>query len=40
MAQLVNLPPRVQETDLKDLLKQMWLIRYFEEKVDEFFAKA
>ncbi|WKA49661.1 thiamine pyrophosphate-dependent dehydrogenase E1 component subunit alpha [Planococcus liqunii] len=40
MAQLVNLPPRVQETDLKGLLKQMWLIRYFEEKVDEFFAKG
>ena len=40
MAQLVNLPPLVKETDLKGLLKQMWLIRYFEEKVDEFFAKG
>lgn len=40
MTQLVNLPPRVKETDLAGLLKQMWSIRYFEEKVDEFFAKG
>jgi len=40
MAQTVNLPPRVKETDLAGLYKQMWLIRFFEEKVDEFFAKG
>ncbi|MED4122664.1 pyruvate dehydrogenase (acetyl-transferring) E1 component subunit alpha [Halalkalibacterium halodurans] len=28
------------EKKLVDLFKQMWLIRYFEEKVDEFFAKG
>ena len=40
MTQTINLPPRVKETDLAGLLKQMWQIRYFEEKVDEFFAKG
>lgn len=40
MTQLVNLPSRVKETDLAGLLKQMWQIRFFEEKVDEFFAKG
>ncbi|MDN7241162.1 thiamine pyrophosphate-dependent dehydrogenase E1 component subunit alpha [Planococcus sp. N028] len=40
MTQAVNLPPHVKETDLAGLYKQMWLIRYFEEKVDEFFAKG
>lgn len=40
MAQSVNLPPEVEKTDLAGLYKQMWLIRFFEEKVDEFFAKG
>ncbi|PSL42026.1 pyruvate dehydrogenase E1 component alpha subunit [Planomicrobium soli] len=40
MTQKLNLPPRVAEKDLADLYKQMWQIRFFEEKVDEFFAKG
>ncbi|TWT28262.1 thiamine pyrophosphate-dependent dehydrogenase E1 component subunit alpha [Planomicrobium sp. CPCC 101110] len=40
MTQKVNLPPRVNQKDLVNLYKQMWLIRFFEEKVDEFFAKG
>lgn len=40
MTQKLKLPPQVKETELKDLYKQMWLIRLFEEKVDEFFAKG
>ncbi|MGH2316318.1 thiamine pyrophosphate-dependent dehydrogenase E1 component subunit alpha [Planococcus sp. SE5232] len=40
MTQKLKLPPQVKETELRDLYKQMWLIRFFEEKVDEFFAKG
>lgn len=40
MAETLNLPPHVKKTDLAGLYKQMWLIRFFEEKVDEFFAKG
>ncbi|TWT01113.1 thiamine pyrophosphate-dependent dehydrogenase E1 component subunit alpha [Planomicrobium sp. CPCC 101079] len=40
MTQKVNLPSRVDKKDLVDLYKQMWQIRFFEEKVDEFFAKG
>ncbi|ANU09583.1 pyruvate dehydrogenase (acetyl-transferring) E1 component alpha subunit [Planococcus antarcticus DSM 14505] len=40
MTQKLKLPPHVKETELKGLYKQMWLIRFFEEKVDEFFAKG
>jgi pyruvate dehydrogenase E1 component alpha subunit len=35
-----QLPPNVSSEKLIGLYKQMWLIRYFEEKVDEFFAKG
>lgn len=40
MTQKLKLPAQVKETELRDLYKQMWLIRFFEEKVDEFFAKG
>ncbi len=40
MTQKLKLPPQVKETELRELYKQMWLIRFFEEKVDEFFAKG
>ncbi|BAB04495.1 acetoin dehydrogenase (TPP-dependent) alpha chain [Halalkalibacterium halodurans C-125] len=36
----VKFPAQMTEKKLVDLFKQMWLIRYFEEKVDEFFAKG
>lgn len=36
----VKLLPDVAEDKLTDLYKQMWLIRFFDEKVDEFFAKG
>lgn len=36
----INVPEMVTEEKLIDLLKQMWVIRYFDEKVDEFFAKG
>lgn len=36
----INLVPEISNDKLKDLYKQMWLIRFFEEKVDEFFAKG
>ncbi|WP_199616614.1 thiamine pyrophosphate-dependent dehydrogenase E1 component subunit alpha [Paenibacillus alkalitolerans] len=35
-----KLPPMVTNERLKDLYHQMWLIRYFDEKVDEFFARG
>lgn len=37
---LEQLTVDVSEEKLKDLYKQMWDIRFFEEKVDEFFAKG
>ncbi|ALS74124.1 pyruvate dehydrogenase [Planococcus rifietoensis] len=40
MTSLINLPAHLKRDDLTDLLKQMWQIRFFEEKVDEFFAKG
>ena len=40
MTQLINIPAQLKKTDLTHLLKQMWQIRFFEEKVDEFFAKG
>ncbi|WP_209123989.1 pyruvate dehydrogenase (acetyl-transferring) E1 component subunit alpha [Alkalihalobacillus sp. BA299] len=40
MLKTVKLPAQVSEAKLVNLYKQMWLIRYFEEKVDEFFAKG
>ncbi|MFP3321627.1 thiamine pyrophosphate-dependent dehydrogenase E1 component subunit alpha [Planococcus sp. SIMBA_160] len=40
MTQLTNMPAQLKKADLTDLLKQMWQIRFFEEKVDEFFAKG
>ncbi|MGM8213439.1 thiamine pyrophosphate-dependent dehydrogenase E1 component subunit alpha [Virgibacillus sp. W0430] len=38
--QLSDLRPDFSEKQLKDLYKTMWDIRWFEEKVDEFFAKG
>lgn len=35
-----NVPSIITETRLVELLHQMWLIRFFDEKVDEFFAKG
>ncbi|GAA0443015.1 thiamine pyrophosphate-dependent dehydrogenase E1 component subunit alpha [Virgibacillus salarius] len=34
------LAPKISNEKLVGLYKQMWLIRYFDEKVDEFFAKG
>lgn len=36
----LQLPPMITEAKLVELFHQMWLIRYFDEKVDEFFAKG
>lgn len=36
----VKLVPEVSQDKLTDLFRQMWVIRFFEEKVDEFFAKG
>ncbi|MCR8964485.1 thiamine pyrophosphate-dependent dehydrogenase E1 component subunit alpha [Brevibacillus halotolerans] len=35
-----ELPKMITEQKLVDLLHQMWVIRFFDEKVDEFFAKG
>jgi len=35
-----HLPPKITEGKLVELFHQMWLIRFFDEKVDEFFAKG
>jgi len=40
MTSVLNLPSHLKKDDLTGLLKQMWQIRFFEEKVDEFFAKG
>ena len=36
----LNLPERFDQGKLKELYKQLWVIRYFDEKVDQFFAKG
>ncbi|MUK87633.1 pyruvate dehydrogenase [Ornithinibacillus sp. L9] len=36
----MNVPIKITDDKLVDLYKEMWLIRYFDEKVDEFFAKG
>ncbi|WP_436373924.1 thiamine pyrophosphate-dependent dehydrogenase E1 component subunit alpha [Cytobacillus sp. BC1816] len=38
--QKLELPNMITEDKLKDLYKEMWMIRYFDEKVDQFFAKG
>ncbi|WP_284709513.1 thiamine pyrophosphate-dependent dehydrogenase E1 component subunit alpha [Cytobacillus firmus] len=38
--QKLELPKMITEDKLKDLYKEMWMIRYFDEKVDQFFAKG
>jgi acetoin:2,6-dichlorophenolindophenol oxidoreductase subunit alpha len=40
MLKTVDVPKQITEEKLVGLYQQMWLIRYFEEKVDEFFAKG
>ncbi|MFD2044616.1 thiamine pyrophosphate-dependent dehydrogenase E1 component subunit alpha [Ornithinibacillus salinisoli] len=35
-----NVPQKITDNKLIDLYKQMWVIRFFEEKVDEYFAKG
>ncbi|WP_425509538.1 thiamine pyrophosphate-dependent dehydrogenase E1 component subunit alpha [Virgibacillus ihumii] len=40
MTKDVTLVPDVRQDNLVDLYKQMWTIRFFDEKVDEFFAKG
>ncbi|MEK5036529.1 thiamine pyrophosphate-dependent dehydrogenase E1 component subunit alpha [Sporosarcina sp. FSL K6-3457] len=40
MTNTLNLPASISDEKLKDLYKEMWLIRYFDEKVDQFFAKG
>ncbi|WP_040203162.1 thiamine pyrophosphate-dependent dehydrogenase E1 component subunit alpha [Neobacillus jeddahensis] len=40
MMKTLKLPEMITEEKLKDLYKQMWTIRYFDEKVDQFFAKG
>ena len=37
---LESLQPKMDHEALKELYKKMWDIRFFEEKVDEFFAKG
>ncbi len=36
----LKLPEMITEQKLKELYKELWLIRYFDEKVDQFFAKG
>lgn len=40
MLSTVKTPPHITNDKLVDLYKEMWLIRYFDEKVDQFFAKG
>lgn len=40
MVTKLNLPTSITNEKLRDLYKEMWLIRYFDEKVDQFFAKG
>ncbi|NAW45107.1 pyruvate dehydrogenase, partial [Salmonella sp. gx-f4] len=39
MLSTVKTPPHITNEKLVNLYKEMWLIRYFDEKVDQFFAK-
>lgn len=36
----LNVPDKITNEKLVELYKQMWTIRFFEEKVDQFFAKG
>jgi len=40
MIKTLKLPEMITEQKLKELYKELWLIRYFDEKVDQFFAKG
>lgn len=40
MLSTVKVPPHITDEKLIHLYKEMWLIRYFDEKVDQFFAKG
>jgi pyruvate dehydrogenase E1 component alpha subunit len=40
MISTIKLPPHITDGKLVSLYKEMWLIRYFDEKVDQFFAKG
>jgi acetoin:2,6-dichlorophenolindophenol oxidoreductase subunit alpha len=40
MLSTVKIPPHITNEKLVNLYKEMWLIRYFDEKVDQFFAKG
>ncbi|QVY60770.1 pyruvate dehydrogenase (acetyl-transferring) E1 component subunit alpha [Cytobacillus gottheilii] len=40
MLKNLEIPSMITEKKLKDLYKEMWTIRYFDEKVDQFFAKG
>ncbi|PKR86480.1 pyruvate dehydrogenase (acetyl-transferring) E1 component subunit alpha [Heyndrickxia camelliae] len=40
MLSTVKTPPHITNEKLVNLYKEMWLIRYFDEKVDQFFAKG
>ncbi|PCK21993.1 pyruvate dehydrogenase [Bacillus pumilus] len=40
MQKQITLPEQISHETLADLYKQMWLVRYFDEKVDQFFAKG
>ncbi|MGE8203747.1 pyruvate dehydrogenase (acetyl-transferring) E1 component subunit alpha [Heyndrickxia sp. NPDC080065] len=40
MLSTVKLPPHITDEKLISLYKEMWVIRYFDEKVDQFFAKG
>lgn len=40
MVKTLELPEMITDQKLRDLYKEMWLIRYFDEKVDQFFAKG
>jgi pyruvate dehydrogenase E1 component alpha subunit len=40
MLRTAKIPPHITDDKLVQLYKEMWLIRYFDEKVDQFFAKG
>jgi pyruvate dehydrogenase E1 component alpha subunit len=40
MLKTLKVPQHITEEKLVSLYKEMWLIRYFDEKVDQFFAKG
>ncbi|WP_027415369.1 pyruvate dehydrogenase (acetyl-transferring) E1 component subunit alpha [Aneurinibacillus terranovensis] len=40
MIHSIKFPSNIKEEKLVELFHQMWLIRFFDEKVDEFFAKG